>query len=268
MIHVSTKELTAAIILSTVLNIGCEAGHLEIPEENSQAVNLMETPVDTGYYEITSMPGKDFIGASMIPRRALRYSLKQSQLPKVMFASYGDNEIKARLTSESAIILGEKTKEEELIDNGSTISITTNEGFSWCAKETGALTMKRYVPTREATVVKNGEDAVNRALEKIAESGLLRMHEHETLDIVSIAATKNAGWVRNDDVIEPVHFYFEGVSKETEEAVTEYTSDYTVYFGRRYRGVPIIGPTLAVRLDHNGEMVALMKVTVHGVESV
>lgn len=43
------------------------------------------------------------------------------------------------------------------------------------------------------------------------------------------------------------------------EPITEVKTDYTVYFGRRYRGVPIVGPTLGVRLDADGNIAAVMK---------
>jgi len=73
---------------------------------------------------------------------------------------------------------------------------------------------------------------------------------------VGVTSTHYAGWVDNSDgELEPVYFK----DPSSKKLITEYKSDYTVYLGRRYRGVPIIGPTLGVRLDPNGEMVAFMK---------
>jgi len=43
------------------------------------------------------------------------------------------------------------------------------------------------------------------------------------------------------------------------EEVTDYISEYTVTFGRRYKGVPIIGPNLKVILDGSGKMIAYMQ---------
>jgi len=107
-----------------------------------------------------------------------------------------------------------------------------------------------------ATIVENAEQAVDLALAGVAKSGLITLATHESLDVVGVASTHYAGWIDNgSDEMDPVYFTNPGL----DEPVAEYKSDYTVYFGRRYRDVPIIGPTLGVRLDANGEMVAFMK---------
>jgi hypothetical protein len=49
------------------------------------------------------------------------------------------------------------------------------------------------------------------------------------------------------------------VGKRGEKPVTRFKSEYTVYFGRRFGGVPIVGPAMMVRLDAGGELVALAK---------
>lgn len=224
--------------------IGCTA-------EQTKAVSL-----DSKAYNLTSSDAKAFVGSTTIPRRADSYGMPAGNYPRPEFATLDDETVRARLEQGLSAVLGLKVDASEIAsDNGELVS-SHEGGFAVIAENSGSFVVKKLGVPRTATIVKDAEEAVNLALDGVAKSGLIALAEHETLDVVGVASTHYAGWIDNGgEEVDPVYFTNPG----SEEPVTEYKSDYTVYFGRRYRGVPIIGPSLGVRLDAKGEMVAFMK---------
>lgn len=126
--------------------------------------------------------------------------------------------------------------------------------MSFCAKGSGACTIKMIGYPRKETVINDTADAVNRALEKVAVHSLLELAPNESLDLISVVSTNYAGVLKQEREFITVHF-----ETERGEIVTEYRSDYLVTFGRRYNNVPIIGSSLSVKLDSNGEIVGFLK---------
>jgi hypothetical protein len=190
-----------------------------------------------------------------ISRRAESYSISKRSVPIIAFKDISDDEAEKRLISESSTLLGDKAARANVVDNGSTLGLKLEKGMAWIAKRTGALTIKTHDGVRGITEVKNAQEAVNIALAQIEKTHLIDLSEYESLDVISVTATYHAGWKESDGKIEPVYFD----PGDNKDPVAQFKSDYTVYFGRRYRGVPIIGPTLGVRLDATGRMVAFMK---------
>jgi hypothetical protein len=214
--------------------------------------------IDGRTYNLTSPDAKALAGGSTIPRRAESYGLPAGNLPRPMLASVSDEVVRARLDQALSAVLGLEAEASSLASDNGELVASHKGGFAVIAEGTGTLVVKKLGVARTATIVEDAEQAVDLALDGVAKSGLITLAKHETLDVVGVASTHYAGWVEDEgegDELMPVYF----TSPDSEETVTEYKSDYTVYFGRRYRGVPIIGPSLGVRLDAKGEMVAFMK---------
>jgi hypothetical protein len=235
---------------------GCEVIEQEGVQVGSAAQALDNAGFDSGQYSLTSDKAKSLVGSDKISQRGRNFELNGiKKLPKVKFKKREDNEVKAQLTRTNKKMLGVDVDESEMVDNGSVFSAATEDAFTMCAKDTGACTSKIHSYPRGISKIADAEEAVNLALEQVADKDLLELGENETLDVVSVGITMNAAWFDNNGTTEPV--YFE--TGKGQEPVTEFASDYTVSFGRRYKGVPIIGPTLVVRLEAQGRMAAFMK---------
>jgi hypothetical protein len=95
-------------------------------------------------------------------------------------------------------------------------------------------------PTR----LKNFKEAVQIGLDYIAKNQLIELGQDEEIDIVSVSAVHNAlTEVKSPDL-----------------PIEQFVSDYYVSFGRRFRGIPVIGSQLTIRLDGDGD-VAMEKMT-------
>jgi len=241
------KTIMALAIVLMIISFGCE--NEIIPESDT------ENEFDSIQYNLVSPDNQKLVGGSTIPRRADSFQIAQKRVPRILFASYLDEEVKNRLRLGTRRILGIKKAYSDVIDNGSVFSLDLNQGTAWCARGTGALAVKIHGYKVGPTEVQNAEDAVNRALDQVAKSGLLTLAEDETLDVISIQSTHHAGWFNVFGKPEPVYFG----DVQTGERMTHFKSEYTVNFGRRFNGIPIIGPTLTVRLDANGRMAAFIK---------
>ncbi len=237
------KTMHIIIVLSFGLLAVCCANEAESVDLDRKAYNL------------TSEEAQIFLGSASIPRRAQGFGMLPGEYPRPTFATVGDWEVRSRLEQGLGAMLGIVPDDSEISVDGGELSAKYDTGFAAIAEGTGTHVVKRLGVPRGATVVEDAEQAVNLALEAVAEAGLISLATHESLDVVGIASTHYAGWFENGGELEPVHFE----DPHSGALVTQYKSDYTVYFGRRYRGVPILGPTLAVRLDADGEMAAFMK---------
>ena len=212
--------------------------------------------LDGKIYNLTSPEAQALAGGTTIPRRAEYYGLPAGNLPRPTFSTVGDWDVRSRFDQGLIAILGIVPDDSEIADSGGELSAVYDSGFSLIAEGTGTHVVKRLGVPRKVTVVEDAEQAVDLALVGVAESGLITLAVHESLDVVGVASTRYAGWVDNGgEEVEPVYFS----DPSSGGLLTEYKSDYTVYFGRRYRGVPILGPSLGVRLDSDGEMAAFMK---------
>jgi len=90
-------------------------------------------------------------------------------------------------------------------------------------------------PTR----LKDFKEAVQIGLEHIAKYKPIELGPDEEMDVVSASSVRN--------VLTDV--------KSPEQPIGEFASDYYVSFGRRFRGVPVVGSHLTLRLDGDGAVV-------------
>jgi hypothetical protein len=175
---------------------------------------------DNGSYALSSTAARNLVGAQEIPRRAESFSPEEAELPRLVFATLTDEEVRQRLIDVCGAFF-ELDEEPEVIDEGDMYRLKAVEnGRGSCDKETGQCSCAWEDEPTGSVVIEDGEDAVNFALEKIATLGLLELADHETLDLITVS----------------------GGGEET------------IHFGRRYDGVPVMGKTLLAKVSLRGRL--------------
>jgi hypothetical protein len=205
-------------------------------------------------YSLTSESARELVGADSIEKRPQSFGIS-GPMTELVFREYSDAEAETRLSKMAALFIGAETK-AEIVDNGSSMALPLEKGFAYVSKSSGAFAVGIHDTEMEPIVVENAEEAVNLALEQIANLDILDLAIDESLDVIAISSTHYAGWHENEQgETVPLYLSVEGSS----EPVTEFKSSYKVVFGRRYRGVPIIDSKLVVRLDHKGRLASFKR---------
>ncbi|MBT3223442.1 MAG: hypothetical protein HN348_30590, partial [Proteobacteria bacterium] len=208
---------------------------------------------DGYFYEVYNPAAQELVG-EVIPRRSDWFFFDGERIPRLHFAEFDDAATSERLVSTSPAVLGWEALEADTVDLGEAISLNTEMGTAWVAKHTGAMTLQRHDYAKGVSHIQTADDAVSRALEVLAVSGIVHLVPHETLDVVSVASIRRAAWVETSPGrVEAVSFM-----DRMGNLVETFKSSYVVTFGRRYRGIPIMGSTLTVRLDAEGQLASMM----------
>jgi hypothetical protein len=85
-------------------------------------------------------------------------------------------------------------------------------------------------------------EAIQIALDHIARNKLVQLSDSEELDVLFVSAVKNAVTRRGE-----------------ESSVDQFVSDHYVAFGRRYKGIPVVGSELVLRLNGKGAVVMIKR---------
>lgn len=239
-----TMMLTFLLLGSGLIGVAC-------------STSVEPDSLDATYYTIHSAEARAWVGSDTIARRAEETRLDRSHVEGLRFSRYTDEEVEVQLRAATARVLGDAARDAQLTDHGNTLALDlgTGSGSAWVARDTGAFSVKVRDYARGSTVVVDAGDAVDRALAHLAATELVRLATGETLDVVGVTSTHHAGWSEVDGERVAVQY----LDERSGEHVTQFKSEYTVYFGRRYRGVPVVGPTLGVKLDAEGQLAGVMK---------
>jgi hypothetical protein len=216
---------------------------------------------NTAIVEVTGQKSQALLGSSKLQVRPSTYSLlgeatrdthgkPTAYVP--VFAAIEESEAKANLASAASAFFGSKVEPDNAREQRLTFGLPVENGVAWAPKRNTAIHMARHDGVRGITQVQDRNDAVNRALQQVAAVGLVQLAALESLDLVGVSSTHYAGWSEDPATGETKPMMFvEGDG----EPVTSYKSEYSVSFGRRYRGIPIEGATMKVTLDATGRMV-------------
>jgi len=127
---------------------------------------------------------------------------------------------------------------------GSLMTMPAKDAAAWIHPASGGY---KYTVTKNSmtqpTRLKDFKEAVQKSLDYIARHQLITLADGEELDIVSVSVVNN--------VLSDV--------KKPEDPLEQFQSDYYVSFGRRFRGVPLIGSNLTLRLDGEGKVAMISK---------
>jgi len=206
-------------------------------------------------YALTSSQAQALAGGADISYRQGDIDFTATSVPRLAFKQVDSAELSAKLQNMTNMLLGNSASQDTVDESDDEYTISRpGKGISYASKQNGFWAVKKHDFPRNSTVVQNAGDAVNRALSQIAEKGLISTLKGETIDVTGIASTHYAGWMANGSQLVAVGF----VDAKSGEKLKQYRSEYTVYFGRKYKGVPILGNSLVARLDSDGLLVAVM----------
>lgn len=123
---------------------------------------------------------------------------------------------------------------------GGALAVRSDAASVWLHPVSGGY---KYTVTvgamNKPTRLKDFKEAVQIGLDHIAKFRPIELGPEEEIDVVSVSSVRNA--------LTEV--------KSPERPIEEFTSEHYVSFGRRFRGVPVIGSQLTLRLDGNGAVV-------------
>jgi hypothetical protein len=197
---------------------------VQVPETGASCevipLDLPGPDYDARLIPIESAAVRAWLGADEIPVRAQSYAPGSPALPRIGFATFDDQQVIARLVGTCGAIhgvSGTPTVEE----TSDSFRLEDVEGSAYCNKGSGLCTCSRSEPLEQA-VVTDADEAVNVALGRIVELGLVDLPDHVTVDVIGVTVT------------------------QPQEA-------YGVSFGYRYDGVPVLKDSAAtVGLASNG----------------
>jgi hypothetical protein len=252
---------------------GCTIDNYLLDETWTQPFDSPMTPVADHNYFVTSW--KEYL-TGVFPRLAIElhleasrhlmrsdniavrpesYGLEARKVPRLVFHQRDTDWARSTLWQGGERMFGDRVGDAEETGDDQRVALQLEDAVAWVDIRSGAFSFKRLDGARGPTAVEDSREAVDLALDQLASLGLIELAEGETLDVVGVTATRYAGWAQREDDLVPV--FFDDVHGE--EAPTQYTSEYTVYFGRRFDGIPIVGPPLMVRLDADGKLVAVTR---------
>lgn len=226
--------------------------------------------LDERAYRVSSSSARKLISSDTIPRRATSYTMDlvskdldantKKSLPKLLFASHKDPEVIRSLKEGALAMFRDASESAEVKDNGTSFALLLPKGFGigWVAKDSRAFSYKiRSNSIRVRTIFNDAEEMIEAALEQLADSGLITLAPNESLDVVGVIQHHEfESKVLEDGQLQAINYEN---SEEGGGTPSSLPTDCRVLFGRRYKGIPIIGPPLAVRLDASGRMVGISK---------
>lgn len=126
-----------------------------------------------------------------------------------------------KLLATCPLFLGlEKTPEIEETNKGYRLKNLEN-AVGACFKQTGTCWCTRISPPEGGTPITSAKEAVNVALDTVGQLGILKLGEEETLDLTIVSTTQPEG-------------------------------SFTLDFGRRLRGIPLLNSWLQIEVSPSG----------------
>lgn len=201
--------------------------------------------LDLARMKIESDSVREFLKAESIAvrNRETRY-VPEGSLPVLRMEAVTDEACRSRLPELFHKLAGPEEKAGRVKEKSGMYVIQGSEYSIWMSRASGAygFTKKRdenVGPTR----VGHFKEAVRIALDYLAEKRLVDLIADEEIDLLVVSQLRNA-------VV---------VVEKTEFPKDVFVSDHYVRFGRRYRGVPVIGSHVTMRIDSRGEVVMVDK---------
>ncbi len=205
--------------------------------EDNKELNKM---MDLAVVQVESQVVRDFLKSEIIRVRNPKTNyMPKGTLPIVMMKKVDEEECQVQLEKVLSVY-GEKANIRFRNMRGALYASPLPGASCWIHTASGGY---KYTVTKEVmskpTKLKDFKEAVHICLEHIAKNNIVELTEGEELDILGVSAVNNA----LTNVNAP------------DEPIEQFISDYYVSFGRRLRGIPIIGSHLVIRIDGEGKVV-------------
>jgi hypothetical protein len=198
--------------------------------------------LDQAYIEVKGDVARAFLGTDRIPvrRRATRY-MPKGEVPVAQLAAQTEEDLRASLAQVVARHSGEQAGKVRLRREGPFLIAGAGPHRYWASPASGAYKFTDVEQSMaEPSRLGGHEEALQLALDYVAEHGLVKLDERVRLDVIIVSAVMNA---------------LTEVGQETPKE--SFYSDYYVIFGQRVGEVPVIGARLMVRLNGEGKVAAL-----------
>ena len=213
-------------------------------EQEALAGKSQPGELNLAFTRVESEAAQTLLRSTVIPVRNRNSDYMPSgEVPLLLLERPTEGILRLQLEKVIARHSPKNARELKLKRQGDIIVAQVEDHRYWASLSSGAY---KFTDTRNSMVnrsrFRDFKEAVQTALQFIAEKKVAELIEGETLDILFVSAVKNA-----------LTEVGKGVPME------EFLSDFYVVFGRRYRGVPIIGSRLTVRLNSEGKVAALEK---------
>jgi len=209
-------------------------------EEAVEGEKRERNSLDLGRIRIESAQARDLLKSSYISVRDRKANFTpRGELPVLHLETVNEDLCRQRLV---ALLQAQSTNEhaEKIKERGELLIAHTGTISSWIHRGSGSYkytNMKQSMAIRQ-TKIEHFKQAVQTALAYAGKHRLVELAEGEKMDILFVSTVQNALATAPDSKL-----------------VDEFLSDYYVGFGRRFKGIPVIGSKLVLRLNGNGEVV-------------
>lgn len=195
-------------------------------------------------YQIKDPEVQKALGLKAIPIRAKSYLIPDQDLPVLKVQEYSEEQAQAELKKNRERFGTGKAGEKRENNLGYSVAVKDGTRVFWVAKSSGASS---YSETKASmalpTSIRNPRQAVELALKQVVRNKLVELGPQESLDVVFVSHVVNAA------VKDP----------KAQKATVQYPADYFVGLGRRYKGLPVVGSKLVLRLGEAGNLLGMQK---------
>lgn len=196
--------------------------------------------LDLGKVHIDSPIARDFLGSDSVKIRRLDTPYQPSGvLPVLEFEPVTDLDCRELLDQ----LKKKYSLEGEVLYMRDIFALRGSDVTVWVSRASGAFKLTKIRESMPTPASINSHEALQVALEQVAKEQLIQLSDGEELDVLYVSAVMNAVTQKDEDV-----------------PVDEFLSDHYVAFGRRYKGIPIVGSELILRLDGNGDVAMINRV--------
>ena len=207
-------------------------------------------PLTMGVLSIDSPAARTLLGMDTLPFRQIQSSyVPTSPVPVLQLESVSDAQCYDRLNKSIALGFFSAATFPPTMLAGNLLVVrndtpTNNQSVAWVDRNSGSYSFTRVENSMSLpTPFTNYEEAVQLALAFVGTQGLIQPALDEQVDLLYVSAVENA--------------YTSSATPDS--PLQQFRSDYYVAFGRRFRGVPIIGSELVLRLDGNRQIAMIRK---------
>jgi hypothetical protein len=191
------------------------------------------SPLDETEIKIESAACADLLGAEKVKvRNRLTAYRPKGPVEVVRLAEVTDTACRDVLNE----LIRRYSPDARVYYRGDILTAEDRDAFFWVSRASGAFKYTQRQTRDVAIPSEIGLDrAIQIALDHLGQKRLIRLGHGEEVDILFVSETRNKA----------THVDGSG-------PIAQFTSDRYVGFGRRYRGIPVIGSMLVVRLDGRG----------------
>jgi hypothetical protein len=197
-------------------------------------------PLTMDTVPIGSPAARALLGIDTLPLRSIRTEyVPAGPVPVLRLEDVTDAVCRQRLLRAVELNFLERVTDEQVGALHDAEMVVDEQSACWVHRASGSYSFTRLqnsmaIPTRFADY----HEAIQVALDYVANHQLIERVDGELVDLIAVSAVENA--LTQADV--------------PDTPLERFRSDYYVMFGRRFRGVPVIGSELVVRLGGNGEV--------------